>query len=399
MTVRIFPATPRALVPGTAPRGGRVPWVLALLLLIAWPARAEDLQGWVRRMEGRHIRASVGLWDLDSGKLLEGHQPELALVPASTTKVVTTYALLKTWKPNFELETEVWGDLKDGVVQGDLTFKGAGDPFLTSERLWVLAEQLKARGVTRVQGRIRLDESAFDAQRFGNGWEKTSTNTTPPVLPLSVNFNREGGRIVQDPERLAMAVIQTILQEAGIAVAGGTATGDDPQKLLAFPSLPLRDLIIDINKYSNNFMIEMLVKRFGGGSWPQGIRQIQAFYATMLGLGPDAITLTDGSGLSKDNRLSARTLAIILRAAWHDFEVGPEMVASLKIIGGEPWKLHIKDPNLARRVRVKTGHLDSVTSACGILQTPGGELRVFAVILNGPAVNEDAWELISRWAN
>jgi len=373
--------------------------LLVLLLFIPLSARAEDLQGWARRMESRRVRASVGLWDLDSGKLLEGHQPDLALVPASTTKVVSTYALLKTWKPDFELETEVWGDLKGGVVQGDLVFKGAGDPFLTSERLWLLAGQLKAKGVTRVQGRIRLDQSAFDAQRFGNGWENTSLSTTPPVLPLSVNFNREGGRIVPDPERLATEVIRTVLQEAGIPVADGAAPEGEPRKLLGFPSLPLRDLVNDINKYSNNFMIEMLVKRFGSGSWPQGIRQIQTFYAGVLGLGPEAITLTDGSGLSKDNRLSARTLAIILRAAWHDFEVGPEMIASLKVIGGEPWKLHIKDPNLARRVRVKTGHLDSVTSACGILQTPDGTLRVFAVILNGPASDEDAWELISRWAN
>ena len=373
--------------------------LLALVLLVAIPGRADDLQAWAGRMESRQVRASVGLWDLDTGKLLEGDQPDLALVPASTTKVVSTYALLKTWKPDFVLETEVWGDLKDGVVQGDLTFKGSGDPFLTSERLWLLAQDLKTKGVTRVLGRIRLDQSAFDAQRYGNGWANTSADTTPPVLPLSVNFNRIGGKIVQDPEGLAVGVIQTLLQSAGITTDGAVTQGDVPKKLLSFPSLPLRDLIIDINKYSNNFMVEMLVKRLGEGHWPQGIKQIQAFYAKVLGLGPDQITLTDGSGLSKDNRLSARTLATILRAAWNDFEVGPELVDSLKVIGGEPWKLHIKDPNLTRRVRVKTGHLDFVTSACGYLQTLDGSRRVFAVILNGTATDEDVWELISRWAN
>jgi D-alanyl-D-alanine carboxypeptidase/D-alanyl-D-alanine-endopeptidase (penicillin-binding protein 4) len=373
--------------------------LFALLLLFTIPGRADDLQTWVRRMESRQVRASVGVWDLGTGKLLEGHQMDLALVPASTTKVVSTYALLKTWKPNFVLETEVWGDLRGGTVQGDLVFKGAGDPHFTSDRIWLLAQELKAKGVNRVQGRIRLDQSAFDAQRFGDGWENTSSNTTPPVLPLSVNYNRDGGRIVQDPERMAVEVIQRVLQEAGIAVAGESQQGGASQKLLSFSSLPLRDLVSDINKFSNNFMIEMLVKRFGGGSWPQGIRQIQTFYASVLGLGADKIALTDGSGLSKDNHLSARTLAIVLRAAYHDFEVGPEMVGSLKIIGGEPFKLHIKDPNLARRVRVKTGHLNNVTSACGYLQTPDGQLRVFAVLLNGACTEEDAWSLISRWAN
>ncbi len=374
--------------------------LLILGLLLACPGGAADLPNWVHRMEVRNIRASVGLWDLDTGKLLEGHQPDLALVPASTAKIISTYAILKTLKPDYELSTEVWGDLRGGTVAGDLVFKGGGDPFLTSERLWLIAQELKAKGIQRVAGRIRLDQSAFDGQRYGNGWESTSASTTPPVAPLSVNFNRDNGRLVADPDRLAAETIQRILREAGITIQEEAPEAPGaPQRLLTFPSPPLRDLIIDINKYSNNFMIEMLVKGFGGGTWPEGIRRIQQFYASVLGLGADKISLTDGSGLSKDDRLSARTLAIVLRAAWNDFEVGPELVDSLKIIGGEPWKLHIKDPNLARRIRCKTGHLSGVTSVCGYLQTPDGKLRVFAILLNGPCDDTDAWELVSRWAN
>ena len=378
--------------------------VLALLLL-ALPGRADELQQWVRRMDARSVRASVGLWALDTGKMLEGHQMDLQLVPASTTKVVTTYAILKTLKPDYELGTEVWGDLRGDQVTGDLVFKGGGDPMLTSERIYLLAHELKARGVLQVAGRVRLDQSAFDGQRFGNGWERTSGNTTPPVLPLSVNFNRDsGGKLVADPERMAVDTIQRILAEAGITIHGGAAAGSAvdgraPQKLLTFQSPPLRDLVSQANKWSNNVMVETLVKQFGGGTWPQGIARIQAFYTSLLGLGPDKIDLTDGSGLSKDNHLSARTLAIVLRAAWNDFEVGPEMVGSMKIIGGEPWKLHFKDPNLARRIRCKTGHLNGVNSVCGYLQTLDGKLRVFAIILNGPGDMDDAWELVSRWAN
>jgi D-alanyl-D-alanine carboxypeptidase/D-alanyl-D-alanine-endopeptidase (penicillin-binding protein 4) len=377
-------------------------FLLTLALLVTMPARSADLQTWIHHMEARKIRASVGLWDLDTGKQLEGYQADLALIPASTAKIISTYALLKTLKPSYELTTEVWGSLSAGTVAGDLVFKGGGDPLLTSERIWLIGQELKAKGVQRVTGRIRLDQSAFDGQLYGNGWEDTSTSTTPPVLPLSVNFNRESGRLVADPDHLAAVTIQKILRDCGILVqdeavpAGLVAPA---QKLVSFNSPPLRDLVADINKYSNNFMVEMLVKHFGGGTWPEGVRRIQGFYASTLGLGPDKIGLTDGSGLSKENRLSARTLAIVLRGAWNDFEVGPEMIGSLKIIGGEPWKLHIKDPNLARRVRCKTGHLNGVTSVCGLLQTQDGRLRVFAIILNGPCDEGDAWELVSRWAN
>ena len=79
--------------------------------------------------------------------------------------------------------------------------------------------------------------------------------------------------------------------------------------------------------------------------------------------------------------------------------MGPTWVGSMKVIGGEPWRLHIKDPNLARRIRCKTGHLAGVTSVCGYLQSPAGKLRVFAILLNGPCDEADAWETVSRWAN
>lgn len=372
-----------------------------IALALALPARAgAEFEGWVKRQQAKGTKVSAGLWDLATGKAIEGHQVDQALVPASTTKVVSTYAMFRTWKADFQVETEVWGDLQGGVVKGDLVLKGGGDPFLTDERIWMLAQELRALGVARVSGGLRLDQSAFDGQRYGTGWENTSSNTTPAIAPLSVNFNRDGrGRLVTDPDRLALDTFRRVFTEAGIAIDGGSAAGAAPRKLAAFASPPLRQLLADINKFSNNFMVEMLVKRFGDGSWPRGIQRIQEFYRATYSLGPDRIAITDGSGLSKDNQLSARTLAVVLRGAWHDFEVGPEFAATLKVIGGEPFKLRIKDPNLARRVRVKTGHLNGVSSACGYLQTPDGKVRVFAILLNGNCHENDVWEQVSRWAN
>jgi D-alanyl-D-alanine carboxypeptidase/D-alanyl-D-alanine-endopeptidase (penicillin-binding protein 4) len=378
-----------------------VTWsALALVVVAALPLPAQELQAWARRLEARGVSVSAGIWDAETGKVLERYREELALVPASTTKVVSTYALLKTLKPDFTIDTEIWGDLQDGVVQGDLVFKGDGDPLLTSERVWMLVQALKKQGIQRVAGSIRLDQGAFDVQREPRGWENTTANTIPAVLALSVNFNRdEAGRQVVDPERQSREILQRILAEAGIPVDGKPGGKDVPRKLATWTSPPLRALVLDINKWSNNFMIEMLVRKFGAGSWSRGTQRIQAFYQTAFNLGPDLVKITDGSGLSKENRLSARTLAVILRGAYHDFEVGPEFVASLKIIGGEPWKLKVKDANLTRRVRVKTGHLDRVNCLCGYLQTLDGQARVFAILLNGPCQDEDVWEQVSRWAN
>lgn len=373
---------------------------LLLCLVLVLPAWAGGFQTWVQAMEGRGIKVSAGIWDLETGRLLEGYQTTQSLVPASTTKVISTYALLKTWKPNYLIETEVWGTLAGDTVQGDLVIKGAGDPFFTSERIWLLGQELKTRGILKVTGRVRLDQSAFDEQRYGTGWENTSASTTPPILPLSVNFNRdERGTLLHNPEPAAVETLTRILRESGLQILGQPAREGELTKLLAFPSLPLRTLVENIDKYSNNFMAEMLVKRFGDGSWARGVQRIQAFYKDTLGLGPDQVVITDGSGLSKENRLSARTLTTVLRAAWFDFEVGPEFVSSLKVIGGEPWELRVKDPNLTRRVRCKTGHLSGVDTVCGYLQAPDGKLRVFAILLNGNCKFEDVWSQVSGWAN
>ena len=380
------------------------PLRLLLALLLVLPLGAQPLEDWARALERRDVQVSAGLWELSTGKQLEAFASTRALVPASTTKVVSTYALLKVLKPNHVLETEIWGDLQaDGAVAGDLVFRGGGDPCLTWERLWALVQALKAQGVQRVRGGLRLDQGAFDAQRFAPGWENTSADTTPPVLPFSVNHNRDAsGRITQDPERLALEVLERMLREGGVTVerlpADPLLPAPVPRRLLALPSPPLRQMVQDVNKYSNNFMVEMLVKAFGGGTWPAGVRRIQETCRTVLNLPPEEVVLTDGSGLSKENRLSARTLAIVLRAAWHDFEVGPELVSSLKLVGGEPWATHAPEA-LARRVRVKSGHLGGVWSLCGYLQRADGEPCVFAVILNGArAREEDVWTLVGRWA-
>lgn len=377
---------------------------ILIFLALILPVRAQEFQAWVKGLEGRGIKVSAGIWELGSGglpgKLLEGYQTNLGLIPASTTKVISTYAILRSMKPNTVVETDLWGTLAGDTVTGDLVLKGAGDPFLTSERLWLMAKELRGRGIVRVLGRIRLDQSAFDTQRYGTGWENTSASTTPPILPLSVNFNRDDkGQILRDPEPLAVETITRIFRETGLQILGQPSNGGELTKLLAFPSPPLRTLVQEINKYSNNFMIEMLVKRLGDGSWAKGIQRIQIFYKDFLDLDANQIFITDGSGLSKENRLSARTLVTVLRSAWNDFEVGPEFVASLKIIGGEPWELSVKDPNLARRIRCKTGHLAGVNSVCGYLQTLDGKLKVFAIILNGNAQNDDVWSMVSHWAN
>ena len=365
-----------------------------------------SMKDWAGGLEARGVKVSAGVWDMQSGKLVEGWNETQTLTPASTTKALTTYALMKAWKPNYTVPTEIWGDLEQDTVKGDLVFKGGGDPLLVDEQIWSIAEALKKLGVAKVTGRVVADQSAFDSQLYGNGWEDTTRNTWPTLAALSVDFNRasEGAPYTTDPTGLAESTITRILAGDGIAIEGKAAKaaeqGPAPKLLMTHDSPALRELIGDINKFSNNFMIETLVKRYGDGNSARGVQKILGFYQANFGFGPEQLQLTDACGLSKQNRIAARTLATVLRAAWFDFQAGPEYVASLKVIGAEPFKLRKhKDADLvADRLRVKSGYLDGARSLAGYLQMPDGRVRVFAIILNGESKDEDIWEQVARWS-
>src|SRR5450756_1889083 len=74
---------------------------------------------------------------------------ERAMNPASTMKLLTTFAALETLGPAYRWKTEAYlnGKLEDGVLQGDLVFKGYGDPKLTVEQFWMWLRELRQRGL------------------------------------------------------------------------------------------------------------------------------------------------------------------------------------------------------------------------------------------------------------
>lgn len=101
---------------------------------------------------------------------------DISVNPASTMKLVTTYAALELLGPTHKWKTEFYADgpLKDGVLNGNLFLKGGGDPKLNMEKLWLLLRDLRANGVRQVTGDLVLDRSHF----------------VQPALPA---FNDDGG--------------------------------------------------------------------------------------------------------------------------------------------------------------------------------------------------------------
>ncbi|MFL1553170.1 D-alanyl-D-alanine carboxypeptidase/D-alanyl-D-alanine-endopeptidase [Pseudomonas sp. D47] len=88
---------------------------------------------------------------------------DVSVNPASTMKLVTTYAALEMLGPTHQWKTEFYtdGTLSGGVLHGNLYLKGGGDPKLNMEKLWLLMRDLRANGVRQVTGDLVLDRSFF----------------------------------------------------------------------------------------------------------------------------------------------------------------------------------------------------------------------------------------------
>jgi D-alanyl-D-alanine carboxypeptidase/D-alanyl-D-alanine-endopeptidase (penicillin-binding protein 4) len=116
-----------------------------------------------------------------------------AMNPASTMKLLTTFSALEILGPAYQWKTEAYldGELENGVLQGNLVFKGYGDPKLTVDQFWMWLRELRQRGLREIRGNIVLDQSFFEAIKndpaeFDNDPSR-AYNVTPNALLL--NFN------------------------------------------------------------------------------------------------------------------------------------------------------------------------------------------------------------------
>ena len=156
--------------------------------------------------------SAVGLvvQDLDGSEPVVSLNAESAMNPASTMKLLTTFAGLELLGPSFTWRTEMvtQAPQRGDVLEGDLVIRGSGDPRLTQEAFWLMLRTLRARGIREIRGDLLLDRSAFaietrDASVFDN--EPSRPYNTPPDA-LLVNFRAVMVRLLPDPQRGTVSV-------------------------------------------------------------------------------------------------------------------------------------------------------------------------------------------------
>jgi D-alanyl-D-alanine carboxypeptidase/D-alanyl-D-alanine-endopeptidase (penicillin-binding protein 4) len=421
-------------------------------------------------------KASVSILvkSLKDGAVIYENNSEQALMPASNMKLVTTAAALEKLGKDFKYFTRFYLTAKpdgNGVVNGSLIVKGAGDPNISGRGqasvtalLENAAKQLKANGVKKITGDIIIDDTIFDREYVhpdwpadqGGRWYQAEVGgvsfndncldftvsagdsagapanvTTAPATGYATlnnscktittgkghgaSISRKGdtntfnitGKFktkatpytvsipIHNPGLYFGTVLGEVLQKSGIPVGGKVAlaeksydAGKDGLTAAAEIVSDIKRTITVANQRSQNFYAESMCKLLGrnfgaAGSWTEGAKVTEA-YLNALGIPKANYTIRDGSGLSKNNRVSARALVAVLEHM-RSSPLAQIYFDSLAVSGLNETSLEkrLTEAPYADRVHAKTGSLNNVSALSGYAVNLDGDIFAFSIIVNG----------------
>ena len=319
--------------------------VCAVLLL---PAQA--LAGAKEKVAALAPSALVLVVD-ERGNELIAQNADAPFVPASVTKIVTAWLAMEVLGGDYRFETKFYLD-KDRM----LYVRGGGDPFLISEELAPLAQELVAAiGKEPITG-IVLDASYYPSDLRIPGIEDTSESYDALNSALAVNFNtiaavRKGNSVVSAEKqtpitplaisefrargpkgsgrislsknpavslKYAGELISAFIEQAGGSVKGKITTGTVPaglEPVYVHKSRTLSQILVQLLIASNNYIANQVFLEIGGtlGGSVSLEKSLKVANEMLAANGlADAIHLEEGSGISRNNHFTARGLAKVL---------------------------------------------------------------------------------------
>jgi len=328
--------------------------------------------------------------DTTTGEVLFAHNASVSVVPASNEKLPVSWAALTRLGSEYRFHTELRGvgSRAGSSWNGDLVLVGYGDPTLATSDLAVLARTVRARGIKRVTGRILGDESAFDAKRDAPGWKASFLGgETPPLSALVVD--RARGWPKNSPPVLAARWLREALIAQGVRVDGDAWLGSAPVESFVLArdwSASLASIVKRMNRDSDNFLAEMLLKHLGstGGVRGSTVGGAQVVLEEMRAarIPTAGVRIVDGSGLSRLDRVTAVALVGVIRAGLENPRIRSAFVSSLAVAG--------RSGTLDDRLLSLTGAVVGKTGTTSLACTLSGLVRgsiAFAVLQNGDPVS------------
>ncbi len=358
------------------------------------------------------------------GEAIGARNADIAVIPASNQKLLVAAVALEQLGPDFTYTTTVEAAAApvEGLVTGDLHLVGGGDPLLSSDwypdsnlelhpvtsptSLDSLADGVAAAGVTRVTGGVVGDGSRYDDEYFAPGWGVGVQGLEGgPYDALMANDSRVLGEDLRaaDPNAAAAREFIRLLEERGVAVDGDATSGTAPTgsvEIASVTSAPLTSVVAEMLGSSDNNTAELVVKELGFADVGQGTREggLAAIRRQLVDWGVDVtpIVLSDGSGLSLDNRITCSALAAVVQRYDSDSPIGQGLP-----VAGQTGTLSdvFVDHPVAGRLTGKTGTLNNppfntdppaVKALSGYLPVVGGGEVEYVLILNGPTISDQS---------
>jgi D-alanyl-D-alanine carboxypeptidase/D-alanyl-D-alanine-endopeptidase (penicillin-binding protein 4) len=362
------------------------------------PILASKLNARLRRLVGSCD--AVLLSSPQGIPILSRHSRKL-LIPASTLKILTALVAIKYLGSDYRFTTDFYID-----TDQNLKIKGYGDPMIVSEVLAQMAEQLTDH-INNIKN-IIIDDTYFDNSIVIPGKYKSMEPYDAPNGALCVNFNTVAFKKVHNtymsaekqtpllPFALAKAkssglnrgrimlagkkgeglqyageLIQYFLKRAGIQVTGKIRQGNvnpstDTLILHYLSQFNLTQVITSLMDFSNNFIANQLFLTSGAvvlgppATLTKGVQVAHAFVHKELGL--KNIKVVEGSGLSRQNRVSAEEMMVLLQY----------------------YKPFYHLLRYKKKEYYKTGTLNDVKARVGYLEDDFGKRYTFVVMINTP---------------
>lgn len=340
-----------------------------------------------------NCKVSIQVTSADKYDLLYEYNPQEQMIPASITKLVTAATALSVLGVNHDFKTIAYsddGDIKDGIINGNLYLKGYGDPDLNSSDIIYLAGLISEKNITEITGNIIYDESYLDDQHYGiaNYYAgDTKQGYWPYISALNLNKNPGGYDPASSAANLLFDNLLTLnIKVDGIVIAGVTPTA---AKEIAEVKHSMFDVLAHMNKESDNHSAITVFKVIGAkfASPPGSIENGEAAvidFLTSIGNPRSIFEIIEGSGLSRFNTVNSDLYIRMLKYMYDDVKNFDYFYSSLAVAGKDgTLRNRMIGTEAEKNVHAKTGTLNSVSSLAGYAVSRDNELLIFYIAMNG----------------
>lgn len=357
-------------------------WVLLLSLVsaTAFAVSPQEAVNTFTRTNGvSPASVAVKITDLSTGKTIGAHNTEKPLVPASIMKSITTAALLRTCGPDYHYKTTVYtdGPLDMGILRGNLIVEGGCDPSLNSnvepygtDILQEITETLQKMGVNKIEGMIIVDEEQFAGPARPASWQAADFSQSYGTGSHALNFenNATGRKSVENPKALFLSKLKATLAKGGIRVDGKDLGEGERKAVFVHLSPTIDEIMRSCMMRSDNLFAESMLRTYGklnlgdGSTEDAAAKEYSMWKKRQMPL--DGVTIIDGSGLSRSNRVTADFMTAVLSSMANN-----EVYASFFPLAGQEGTLKsfLAETPLDSYIAMKTGSMKGIQCYAGYL--------------------------------